>query len=806
MPVPDAGTPLPSGTCLDVDGDGFVGTGDCAGHGTLDCDDGNPLVFPGAAEVCNGHDDNCDGVVDEGQPSVTYYRDADGDGVGGSEKIASCLAQPKDTSSTTGDCDDSNAAVHPGATEVCNGLDDDCDGTVDNGLTRRDFYADADGDGHGDAKGAAQPSCLSAVSGWVPNHDDCDDTNARVAPGAPEVCNGLDDNCDGQIDEGLGATTYFTDADGDGFGSSTARGQSACAPVPGSVTNALDCDDANPAIKPGAAERCNAADDNCDGRVDEGNPGGGGACGTGRAGVCAAGLATCAAGSVQCLPVTGPTAELCNGLDDDCNGVLDDGFVGLGAACSAGQGACQRSGLTVCNGAGTAVTCSATPGSPTAPACDGVDNDCDGVVDEPVLSSTTDLTTTAWTDLEVRPYYYSSGSCAGGVNGAGADALQGGALLMGGGATGIALQPLTTTGAPSGGLAPFTSLAYSDVDFAQAGDGFVVAGVWANNNAEVDLYYVDALGGQRAIRYTNFKYPLGCSGGACHTLDSLRVVRGNGKRVTVIWREATEGIVMAQLEPCFVGGSWEFRAPGCATTTLTLYTVSSGANIVPGVGADSTHLDWAPSQTCSSTASLRRLGLGYLSSTTSVSFFTINEDASGKSAETVAYSVSALTSLAEPEVAFFKDAANIDQFFLAYVRKDALFSSADLDFWLTSDPTWHYAYFADATQNGIDSIARPRISVSSTSGRVQLSAVRWVADSSSFKTQVMTRQTDLAGNRTPLGTDVELSVTSGSCGVDAACRPGNKAGFTNWLPFGRVYYSAAGATPSGTVGSVLTCN
>ncbi len=183
-----------------------------------------------------------------------------------------------------------------------------------------------------------------------------------------------------------------------------------------------------------------------------------------------------------------------------------------------------------------------------------------------------------------------------------------------------------------------------------------------------------------------------------------------------------------------------------------------------------------------------------------------NLAATGKTAETIAYAVLSPLSLAEPEVAYFKDATNADQYALAYVTKDPTPSAprADLGFWLTNDPTWHWVYSQFATVNGSESIARPRLSVNAT--RLQLTASRYVADATGFTQQVMTRQTDLAGNRLPPGSAVELSATSGACGTDLACRPGNKSGLTNWLPFSRVYYSGSGATPSGAFASQLTCN
>jgi hypothetical protein len=472
---------------IDSDGDGY--------STDTDCNDNDPLVHPGATERCNGYDDNCDTLVDEG-----FDRDGDG--------FTTC----------NGDCNDANPLIHPGVPEICNSADDNCNGVVDEGF-------DADGDGY------------TACGG------DCNDANPLINPGQAETCNGIDDNCNLVIDEGF-------DVDADGY---TSCGG--------------DCNDANALVNPAQAEICNGLDDNCNLAVDEGFPDTDGdglkdcidpdddndgvpdaadcapllysvdslpgealnlvVTGTSAASrliweqvpeanvynvyrglvridgwafqsVClmaeAAGLLleetqsppvgyfyyylqaatnVCGEGTLgtgtggmprplvlpcqpqgrdtdgdlvlditdncplvanapqadqdrdgrgdlcdNCLAVSNPdqrdrdgnglgdacqdndrdgffadvdcddtdaaihpgVTEICNAKDDDCDGSTDEGF-GTGAACSAGIGACLRTGSIVCATA-TSTICSAVAGTPSTEVCNGADDDCDGTVDE----------------------------------------------------------------------------------------------------------------------------------------------------------------------------------------------------------------------------------------------------------------------------------------------------------------------------------------------------------------------------------------------------------------------------------------
>ena len=237
---------------------GFVTT-------NTDCNNTNADVNPGAIEICNSIDDDCDTQIDEGLAFTNYYADVDGDGFGLGSETNAC-SQPTGFVTTNTDCNNNNSAVNPGAAEICNSIDDDCDTQIDEEVLNN-FYADTDGDGYG--AGTATIACTAPV-GFVSNNTDCNSSNYNVNPSVTEICNLIDDDCDGIMDDGIPVINYYSDIDLDTFGDALIT--STCAVLIGNfVVLGGDCDDSNASVNPAAVEICiNAIDDDCDGTINDG--------------------------------------------------------------------------------------------------------------------------------------------------------------------------------------------------------------------------------------------------------------------------------------------------------------------------------------------------------------------------------------------------------------------------------------------------------------------------------------------------------------------------------------------------------
>jgi len=375
---------------LDADGDGFGDTeraltacvppeGYVAPSG--DCDDADAATHPRALESCDEIDNDCNGRVDDGVGEL-WYADIDADGFGDiSRAVRDCFAPPEMVDNGD-DCDDRDVQVYPGALEWCDSVDNDCNHVADDdALDQTEWFADDDGDGVGSVFGSRR--ACERPTGFVDVTGDCDDGLALVNPNAPESCDGLDNNCDGAWDEpgALGSLTWHPDRDRDGFGDASESMQ-ACTASPGWVSDGGDCDDTRADVTPAAlwfadldgdahgdpiATRASceqpfgfvAVDDDCDDTDAATHPG---------------------------------AEERCDGLDQDCDGVADEGAIdrsrwfadrdndGHGDAlvfeleCFATAG--RVAVADDCDDADSA----SFPGA--AEQCDGRDNDCNGLADD----------------------------------------------------------------------------------------------------------------------------------------------------------------------------------------------------------------------------------------------------------------------------------------------------------------------------------------------------------------------------------------------------------------------------------------
>jgi len=372
----------PDDECDDPDGDGY-GPGCALGD---DCLPHDPTGHPGAEEICgDGIDNNCNGVIDEGCPCVVGAIRTCYDGPAGTENVGSCRSgyQTCDDSGAWGSCQGQRTPQ----TEICNGVDNNCNGNVDEGLTNACGVCGPEpveicNDGlDNNCNGVIDEGCVCDGRTNQPCYSgppqtlghgacrgglyDCIDGAWTACVGdvlpEPEICDGIDNNCNGFIDEGV------------------RNACGGCGPVPEEVCDGID-NNCNGRIDEGVRLPCglcpgeageeicgDGLDNNCNGRIDEGCPCslGDGTCYPGPpdtigVGACRAGTRSCDATGEFWGACTGfvlPTIEVCDGIDNNCDGLVD----------------IDARGCSVC---GTDVE-----------VCDGVDNNCNGFIDEGVRNA-----------------------------------------------------------------------------------------------------------------------------------------------------------------------------------------------------------------------------------------------------------------------------------------------------------------------------------------------------------------------------------------------------------------------------------
>jgi hypothetical protein len=249
---------------VDADNDGF--------YNYEDCNDNDPMINPDSPEECDNIDNNCNGEIDENLQLNAYFIDADADGFGSIDSLIETCSEmtPPGFAGNANDCDDTNPMIHPNAIEVCDSIDNNCSGMIDDGISYYSYYFDSDEDGFGSPDSLMETCNENLPIGYVENNLDCDDTNAMINPDSPEVCDNIDNNCNTLVDDGLPQFQFYFDGDQDTFGNPDSTIQTCFFEAPdGYVMNNDDCDDTNFEINPNAIEVIDSLDNDCNGFIDD---------------------------------------------------------------------------------------------------------------------------------------------------------------------------------------------------------------------------------------------------------------------------------------------------------------------------------------------------------------------------------------------------------------------------------------------------------------------------------------------------------------------------------------------------------
>ena len=345
---------------------GTEGKGVCKA-GTQTCSSGQWGTCTGevkpSEETCDGKDNNCNGSVDEGIAPKTCYSGPAGTLGKGRCKAGTQVCQNGKFTACAGE-------VLPLPTETCNNIDDNCNGSVDENVTQSCYTGASGTAGNGLCKAGTQ-TCSAGKFGAC---------TGEVKP-QPETCDNKDNDCDGQVDNGVTKSCYNGPSGTLNKGLCKAGKQTCSAGSFGACIGE---------VKPASSEACDTKDNNCDGQIDEGC-----ACvdNTVRdcgsdVGECKKGKQTCSSGQWgACVGEVKKSPEICDGKDNNCDGAIDETWSNLNASCSSGLGECMRSGKWVCKTDNSGVECNAKPAPKGTETCDNKDNDCDGRIDNGVTKS-----------------------------------------------------------------------------------------------------------------------------------------------------------------------------------------------------------------------------------------------------------------------------------------------------------------------------------------------------------------------------------------------------------------------------------